>query len=92
MRIEGQRLLLEGAIDVEHHREMREASAACLAGGDVTADFRAVTALDSSALALVLHWQRELAARGHHLILEAVPASLLALADLYGVRALLDAR
>lgn len=48
-------------------------------------DFGAVTEADSSALAVMLGWQRAALALGRPLKFINLPASVLALADLYGV-------
>ncbi|MCL2160352.1 MAG: STAS domain-containing protein [Betaproteobacteria bacterium] len=60
-----------------------------LPAGDLVFDFSGVTRVDSSALALLLAWLRRSRARGRVVELRAPPESLLALARLYGVDALL---
>jgi phospholipid transport system transporter-binding protein len=60
-----------------------------LPAGGVVFDFSGVTRVDSSALALLLAWLRRLKARGSAVELRALPESLLTLARLYGVDALL---
>jgi phospholipid transport system transporter-binding protein len=57
--------------------------------GDWIIDLSGVTEVDSSALALLLAWLRRAKARGIKVELRALPASLLALARLYGVDVLL---
>ena len=54
-------------------------------------DFSAVTGVDSSAVALLLEWRRQAAARGKRLEYVNLPANLLALAQLYGVADLIQA-
>jgi phospholipid transport system transporter-binding protein len=78
---------LEGALTLE-------TVTACLerdlpVGNLVVFDFGGVTRVDSSALALLLAWLRRAKARGSAVELRALPESLLALAQLYGVDALL---
>lgn len=51
----------------------------------LTIDFSGVTGVDSSAVALLLEWRRRALERGVTLEFVALPANLLALADLYGV-------
>jgi phospholipid transport system transporter-binding protein len=52
---------------------------------DVSLDLAPVREVDSSALAVLFAWQRSFAARGTTLHVVNPPASLLSLADLYGV-------
>lgn len=77
---------LEGALTLE-------TVAACfgraLPAGNVALDFSGVTCVDSSALALLLAWLRRLKARESEAELRALPESLLTLARLYGIDALL---
>jgi len=63
---------------------------AAILNGDSRFDLSAVKRCDSSAVALLLAWQRAAHARGLHLQLEAVPASLCSLATLYGVSSLIS--
>lgn len=57
----------------------------------LTIDFSGVTAVDSSAVALLLEWRRRALARDKQLSFVNLPANLLALADLYGVTDLIQA-
>ena len=59
-------------------------------GGDTAFDLSAVRTCDSSAVAVVLAWQREAQARGGQLRLSGVPPGLLSLATVYGVAPLLN--
>ena len=58
-------------------------------GGDSAFDLSAVKTCDSSAVAVVLAWQREAQARGVQLQLSGLPAGLVSLATVYGVDPLL---
>jgi phospholipid transport system transporter-binding protein len=69
---------------------LAQAGATAIAGGDSRFDLSAVKRCDSSAVALLLAWQRAAHARGLHLELEGVPDSLCSLATLYGVEALVS--
>ena len=51
----------------------------------IVIDLSSVRDIDSSALAVFFAWQRSAAERGLALRLAGTPASLLSLADLYGV-------
>jgi len=56
----------------------------------LTIDFAAITAVDSSAVALLLEWRRVAQQRGKTLVFVNLPPSLLALAKLYGVSELIQ--
>lgn len=55
-----------------------------------TVDLEAVSEADSSALAVMLGWQRTAAASGMQLTFANVPAGLRSLAELYGLAELLS--
>ena len=56
----------------------------------LTIDFSGITAVDSSAVALLLEWRRQAVSRGKRLEFVNLPPNLLALAGLYGVAELLQ--
>jgi len=56
----------------------------------LTIDFAAITAVDSSAVALLLEWRRVAQRRGKTLVFVNLPANRLALAKLYGVTELIQ--
>ena len=56
----------------------------------LTIDFAAITAVDSSAVALLLEWRRQAQRRGKTLVFVNLPANLMALAKLYGVSELIQ--
>ena len=66
-----------------------EQGCAALSAGETTFDLGGVKAADSSALALMLAWQRRAQAQGRTLKFMNVPANVDALAKLYGVETLL---
>lgn len=78
-----------GSITAENAAALAEAGAAAIRSGDLTFDLSAVTRVDSSAVALLLAWQREAKAAGKQIELTGLPEGLQSLADLYGVSALL---
>ena len=90
----GEVLALTGALSFETLPEVLAQSAAYTARSDLperlTIDFAGITAVDSSAVALLLEWRRE--AQRLKKVLEFVnlPANLLALATLYGVAELIQ--
>ena len=57
--------------------------------GDVSVDCSALTQVDSSAVAVLLAWQRAAAQKGQSLKLAGVSPQLQSLASLYGVEGLL---
>jgi phospholipid transport system transporter-binding protein len=62
---------------------------AAISAGTTEFDLGSVGAADSSAVALLLAWQRRARQAGQTLVYTNVPASLRKLASLYGVDALL---
>lgn len=85
IRRDGQRLLIDGPVTLASHVSLRDASEALLADEVETIDWREVDAVDSSALALILHWRRHAATRGRTLAHSNLPGGVIALAQLYGV-------
>jgi phospholipid transport system transporter-binding protein len=88
-------LKLEGPLSFESLPRVLAESAAYEAKPDLpdrlTIDFAGVTAVDSSAVALLLEWRRRALARDKQLAFENLPANLMALAELYGVTDLIQA-
>jgi phospholipid transport system transporter-binding protein len=68
--------------------ELLVEGAAAIARGDLDFDLGAVTEVDTAAVALLLEWRRQAAARGGKLRLSGVPADVASLAALYGVEEL----
>ena len=87
-------LKLEGPLSFETLPRVLAESDAYEAKPDLperlTIDFSGVTAVDSSAVALLLEWRRRSLARGKQLSFVNLPANLVALADLYGVTDLIQ--
>jgi phospholipid transport system transporter-binding protein len=63
---------------------------ASIASGAVGADCAALAEFDSSALAVLLAWQRAAAARGGAFDVVNMPEGLMSLAGVYGVDAILS--
>ena len=77
------------------HASAKAALAAGLArigNGATAVDCAPLTQFDSSALAVLLAWQRAATARGTPLVIVNLPAGLSSLAQAYGVDSLLPAR
>ena len=87
-------LRLTGALDFGSVSGVLAESAKFAARTDLpdrlTIDLSAITAVDSSAVALLLEWRRLAAAHGKALEFVNLPPNLLALARLYGVAELIQ--
>lgn len=89
LSLAGDTLTLRGPMTLGHARALELAGAKTLPGGTVIADLAAVAAIDSSALAVLLSWQRVQQQQGGLLAVRAAPEALLSLATVYGVGDLL---
>ena len=87
-------LVLEGALSFETIPQILVQSAEYAARADLpdrlTIDFSKVSGVDSAAVALLIEWRRQAAARGKRLDFVNLPPNLLALANLYGVQELIQ--
>ena len=89
--LQGDTLSLHGPMTLLHARALELAGAKALQGevlavtARLVADLAAVTAVDSSALAVLFALQRALQQRGGSLAVRAAPDALLSLAKVYGV-------
>lgn len=85
----GQVLRLEGALNFANMSRLLAETGAYSSQQDLpdclSIDFGHVTEVDSSAVALMLHWRREAQRLGKALRYIHLPANLQALAELYGV-------
>jgi phospholipid transport system transporter-binding protein len=77
-------------IGMNNAAQIAAAGIEAIRGGDTAFDLSAVRTCDSSAVAVVLAWQREAQARGAQLQLSGLPPGLASLATVYGVAPLLD--
>jgi phospholipid transport system transporter-binding protein len=86
-------LRLEGALSFDTLPGVLEQSAVYAARTDLperlTIDFADITAVDSSAVALLLEWRRQAESRSKTLEFVNLPPNLLELARLYGVEDLI---
>ena len=87
-------LALDGALYFEMLPTVLAHSAEYAARTDLpnrlTIDFARIGTVDSSAVALLLEWRRQAAAKGKTLEFVNLPPNLLALAELYGVAELIQ--
>ena len=77
------------AITLELAESALQAGLRAIAEGQTQFDLSNVTAADSSAVAVLLNWQRAAAGASSTLRFSNVPASLISLMDVYGVNGLL---
>lgn len=79
------------SLTLPHVRSALEDGLRAVAGGQTDIDFKPVTAVDSSAVAVLLGWQRAAAAGGKTLRFHHLPADLTSLVALYGVADIINA-
>ena len=79
MRIEADDMSLANAT------ELASIGTAAIESGDSSFDLSAVRTCDSSALVVLLAWQRTALAAGRSIEVSGVPADMLSLAAVYGV-------
>lgn len=77
------------ALTFQNAQAALEQGCAALAAGETVFDLGGVTSADSSALSLMLAWQRRARSQGRSVKFINVPANVDALAKLYGVEELL---
>lgn len=79
------------AFTVDNASAMLAAGKQAIAAGQTNIDLEQVVTVDSSAVAVLLAWQRAAREQGLTLRLGVLPLNLQSLIDLYGVAALLGA-
>lgn len=79
--------MFEAGDDITHStaKAVLKAGLKRIADGETHLDCRPLVRFDSSALAVMLAWQRAALKRGHELHVSGVPAGLESLARAYGV-------
>jgi len=85
IRVESGRMRVAGEIKLADVAQMAAQGSEALRRGVRVVDFAETTAVDSSAIALVLEWTREARRLGTALQLEHVPEAMKNLAALYGI-------
>jgi phospholipid transport system transporter-binding protein len=86
---DGGRCTVQGPITLESALSLLAESREMFTSPKVTVDLKEVTEVDSSALSLLLEWQREAAGNGRSIRFLNLPANLRSLAELYDVTELL---
>jgi anti-anti-sigma factor len=90
IRVDGERLVLEGPLNLSTVPALASRGIERLASGaTAVVDLAATTDIDSSGVALILEWTRECARLGRQLRVVNAPDAVAKLADLYGVSNLL---
>ncbi|TFW10799.1 STAS domain-containing protein [Massilia arenosa] len=84
-------MLAVESITFQNARAVLEQGCAAIRGGEREIDLRAVHTADSSAVAVLLAWQRTARKVGGTLSYRNIPAGLHSLAHVYGVDVLLAA-
>ena len=83
------RLRVRGPVTLATVQGLLDEGRRALNGADLRVDLSGVSEADSSAVALMLAWTREAAARGIPIAFENLPQSVRTLIDLYDVGDLL---
>ncbi|QDQ26502.1 STAS domain-containing protein [Chitinimonas arctica] len=76
---------LSGALTLDSICRVQREVADKLTAPALVLDLSEVSEIDSTAVSLLLHWQRDAVAAGRQLTLQRPPANLTSLAALYGV-------
>lgn len=84
------RLSLEGSITIDNVVAVVARGIALFARDDLVVDLKRVTEVDSSAVSLLLEWQREARHRNHRLCFANMPNKLQSLVRLYGLSELIQ--
>jgi phospholipid transport system transporter-binding protein len=87
---ENGRCIVEGAIHFANVVALLERGQALFTAPEVTVDLARVTEVDSSAVSLLLEWQRAAERGGRGIRFVNLPENLQSLARLYGVDGLLN--
>jgi phospholipid transport system transporter-binding protein len=82
-------LLLKGSITFNDALEWRDEVLAAIDRDGLTLDLAGIEEADSSAVSLLLEWQREAKARGLRVVYAHLPQAIVSLAEVYGVSALI---
>jgi phospholipid transport system transporter-binding protein len=90
VNFDGKVLRVNAPLTMTRARTVVEAGLPFLKGGEVVVDLSAVTEADSSALAVLLAWQREQRRKSGSLRVIGVPAGLSSIARVYGAEAEID--
>src|SRR4030095_8609910 len=88
---DGERWTVAGPLTFADAGPVLEATRTLALPASVIVDCRGIGSVDSAAVALLLAWKRRATTEGRPLVFDGIPAALVLLADLYGVREILTA-
>jgi phospholipid transport system transporter-binding protein len=88
---DGERWTVAGPITFADAGPVLEATRTLALPASGIVDCRGIGSVDSAAVALLLAWKRRATTEGRPLVFDGIPAALVLLADLYGVREILTA-
>jgi len=86
---EGGQCRVDGPLTIDNITAVLDESERLFAAPEIVVDLAAVTDVDSSAVSLLLQWQRSAQQRGRAIRYSNLPANLKSLAVLYGVAELI---
>jgi len=86
---DGNRLIVSGAVTIENVVKLTELGSAMLNREDWVIDMQQVTEVDSSAVSMLLEWQRRAHRQSGQIQFANLPEALKSLAQLYGVSELI---
>lgn len=87
---EGGKLSVEGSITIHNVVTVVERGIALFDRDDLVVDLTQVTEVDSSAVSMLLEWEREAHRHNRRICFANTPANLKGLAQLYGVSELIS--
>jgi phospholipid transport system transporter-binding protein len=90
IRREADRYLVEGRVALDTVTELLAEGLRSFEGRRPLVDLSAVKAADSSALSLMLEWQRQLKRQGRSIAFTGIGANLVSLTHLYGIADLIQ--
>ena len=90
VEFDGKTLFVRTPLTMTRARAVVEAGLPLLKGGEVVVDLAQVTEADSSAIAVLLAWQREQRSRSGSLRVQNAPAGLRSIAHAYGAEGEID--
>ncbi len=85
----GDKLYVQGAITVDNVASVIEQGVALFDRPDLVIDLAQVTEVDSSAISMLLEWQRKARGQNRHICFSNIPKNMKNLAQLYGISELI---
>lgn len=85
----GDKLYVQGPITVENVASVIEQGIALFDRSDLVIDLAQITEVDSSAISMLLEWQRKARGQNRRLCFSNIPKNMENLAQLYGISELI---